>query len=85
MERKGEEKKVAILIGLVIAFHLLSFLSARKAPPSELERGRVVPLRDVPAMASRSDLKVVLIGVDGITWDVILHMVNLNRYRHEEV
>jgi len=74
MDKRDEGKKVAILIGLVIAFHLLSLISAKKAPSPELEE--VVPLRDVPAMASRSDLKVALIGVDGITWDVILPMVN---------
>lgn len=76
MKSRGEEKKVAILIGLVVAFHLLSFISTREAAPPELEPGEVVSLEDAPAMASRSDLKVVLMGVDGITWEVILPMVN---------
>ncbi|MDH5405569.1 MAG: alkaline phosphatase family protein [Candidatus Aminicenantes bacterium] len=76
MSRKSEDRKVAIFIGLVIVLHLLILISAREARSPALEMGEVVHLREVPEVASRSDLKVIIMGVDGITWDVILPMVD---------
>ncbi len=72
----GEDHKVAIFIGLVIVLHLLILISVRETRLPAPEMGEVVHLRDVPQMASQSDLKVVIIGVDGITWDVILPMLD---------